>query len=52
VYTLYQSDGGGDIWWLDVSTGATGPITKDGQALEAAWRPVSVSRVFLPLVVR
>jgi hypothetical protein len=52
VYTLYQSDGGGDIWWLDVSSGATGPITTDGQALEAAWRPVSVSRVFLPLVVR
>ena len=52
VYTLYQSDGGGDIWWLDVSTGATGPITTDGQARDVAWRPVSVSRVFLPLVVR
>ncbi len=56
VYTLYQSDGGGDIWWLDVSTGATGPITTDGQARDVAWRPVSQSlsqsRVFLPLVVR
>jgi hypothetical protein len=51
VYTLYQN-GGGDIWWLDVSTGATGPITTDGQARDVAWRPVSVSRVFLPLVVR
>jgi Tol biopolymer transport system component len=52
VYTLERFDGRSDIWWLDVSSGATGPITKDGQALEAAWRPVSVSRVFLPLVVR
>ena len=52
VYTLYQSDGGGDIWCLDVSTGATGPITTDRQARDVAWRPVSVSRVFLPLVVR
>ncbi len=52
VYTLERFDGRSDIWWLDVSSGATGPVTTDGQALEAAWRPVSVSRVFLPLVVR
>jgi hypothetical protein len=56
VYTLERFDGRSDIWWLDVSSGATGPVTTDGQALEAAWRPVSQSllqsRVFLPLVVR
>jgi Tol biopolymer transport system component len=52
VYTLERFDGRSDIWWLDVSTGATGPITTDGQARDVAWRPVSVSRVFLPLVVR
>jgi dipeptidyl aminopeptidase/acylaminoacyl peptidase len=52
VYTLERFDGRSDIWWLDVSSGATGPITTDGQALEAAWRPVSQSRVHLPLVIR
>lgn len=52
VYTLAQFDGRTDIWWLDVSTGATGPVTTDGVALEAVWRPGSTNRVFLPLVVR
>ncbi|MGQ9550772.1 MAG: hypothetical protein ACUVSW_15000 [Roseiflexus sp.] len=52
VYTLERFDGRTDIWWLDISSGATGPVTSDGQALEAAWRPVAENRVFLPLVVR
>ncbi len=52
VYTLERFDGRTDIWWLDVSSGVTGPVTTDGLALEAAWRPVAENRVFLPLVVR
>lgn len=52
VYTLERFDGGTDIWWLNVSSGATGPVTTDGQALEAAWRPVAQNRVFLPAIVR
>ncbi len=52
VYTLEQFDGRTDIWWLDVTSGATGPITSSGNALEAAWRPAATSRVLLPLVVR
>lgn len=55
VYTLEGFDGRTNIWWLDVSTGATGPVTTDGVALEAAWRPgpgAINNRVFLPLVVR
>ena len=52
VYTLEQFDGRTDIWWLDVSTGATGSVTTDGVALEAAWRPGTTNRVFLPLIVR
>lgn len=55
VYTLEGFDGRTNIWWLDVSTGATGPVTTDGVALEAAWRPgpgAINNRIFLPLVVR
>ncbi len=53
VYTLHRFDGGSDIWWLDVTSGATGPITTDGRALEADWRPGStLQRVFVPLVTR
>ena len=53
VYTLHRLDGGTDIWWLDVTSGATGPITTDGRALEADWRPGStLQRVFVPLVTR
>ncbi len=53
VYTLHRFDGGSDIWWLDVASGATGPITTDGRALEADWRPGSaLQRVFVPLVTR
>ncbi len=53
IYTLDRFDGGSDIWWLDVASGATGPITTDGRALEADWRPGStLQRVFVPLVTR
>ncbi|WP_051871096.1 TolB family protein [Chloroflexus sp. MS-G] len=53
IYTLNRFDGGSDIWWLDVASGATGPITTDGRALEADWRPgATLQRVFVPLVTR
>ncbi|MGQ9926554.1 MAG: hypothetical protein ACUVS4_06740 [Chloroflexaceae bacterium] len=53
VYTLSRFDGRSDIWWLEVTTGATGPVTNDGAWFEAAWRPDSGERkVFLPALVR
>jgi hypothetical protein len=53
VYTLERFDGRTDIWWLDVATGATGPVTTDGNALEASWRPEGQqNRVHLPLTIR
>lgn len=47
-------DGRSDIWWLEVSSGATGPVTSDGAWVEAAWRPAAGGgpQVFLPLLVR
>ncbi len=54
VYTLERFDGRSDIWWLEVATGATGPVTSDGAWLEADWRPASQSsqsQVFLPVVL-
>lgn len=38
VYTLGQGNRS-DIWWLEVATGATGPITTDGLSRDAHWRP-------------
>lgn len=54
VYTLDRFDGRSDIWWLEVSSGATGPVTSDGAWVEAAWRPAAGGgpQVFLPLLVR
>ncbi|MFC1464420.1 MAG: TolB family protein [Candidatus Brachytrichaceae bacterium NZ_4S206] len=53
VYSLERFDGRTDIWWLDVATGATGPVTTDGSALEASWRPgAQQQRVYVPLAVR
>lgn len=54
VYTLNRFDGRSDIWWLEVASGATGPVTTDGSWVEAAWRPSAsgAGRAFLPLVVR
>ena len=50
VYTLY-ANGKSDLWWLDVASGATRPITQDGQSLQAHWRPTNISSVYLPLVM-
>jgi len=53
VYTLSRFDGRSDIWWLEVASGATGPVTNDGAWLEADWRPGSGERkVFLPALAR
>jgi Tol biopolymer transport system component len=51
-----------NIWWLDVQSGATGPLNSDGVSAQPAWRrtapganppPTDRSfRVFLPLAVR
>lgn len=38
IYTLV-TDRGKDIWWLNVATGATGPLTRDGISYDADWRP-------------
>jgi Tol biopolymer transport system component len=38
IYTLIHASAT-DIWWLDVATGATGPITTDGLSSDANWRP-------------
>lgn len=42
-YVLYSLIKGGrsDIWWLDIASGATGPITMDGASIAAKWRPGS-----------
>lgn len=38
LYTLV-TDRGEDVWWLNVATGATGPLTRDGNSSDADWRP-------------
>ncbi len=41
LYVLYaDNQDGADIWWLDVETGATGPVTNDGVSYEVDWQPV------------
>lgn len=52
IYSLARFDGRTDIRWLDIATGATGPVTTDGSMLEARWRPGAQQRVYLPLAVR
>lgn len=39
IYSLNLDDGGGaQIWWLEVATGQTGPITNTVSAYAASWR--------------
>lgn len=39
IYSLNLDDGGGaQIWWLEVATGQTGPITNTISAYAASWR--------------
>lgn len=40
LYTLYTDAGNApNIWWLNVQTGETGPMTNDGLSRDAHWRP-------------
>jgi Tol biopolymer transport system component len=40
LYSLISDDGQHiDIWWLDVASGATGPLTRDGVSANADWLP-------------
>ena len=51
LYTLLHENDS-DLWWLEVATGATGPLTTDGASYAAKWRrgdspqplPMSASR--------
>ena len=58
TYIAYSLQNGlkSDIWWLDVATGATGPITSDGLSTKASWRRVAGTapqqQLFLPVVRR
>ncbi|MGQ9527108.1 MAG: hypothetical protein ACUVUA_04975 [Chloroflexus sp.] len=52
AYTLEQANDQSDIWWLEIASGATGPITTDGVSFAASWRSVSVLSVYLPMVIR
>lgn len=40
-FILYNLDTkrGSDIWWFEVATGKTGPLTRDGHSADATWRP-------------
>jgi hypothetical protein len=67
LYTLYTrganpngTNEAYNIWWLDVESGATGPLTTDGLSSQPDWRPVCQGacagsgpgspRSYLPLV--
>jgi hypothetical protein len=38
LYTLYESTDTANVWWLDVTTGATGRVTNDGASVSVDWR--------------
>ena len=38
LYTLYESTDAANVWWLDVTTGATGRVTNDGASVSVDWR--------------
>lgn len=38
LYSLYESAGTANVWWLDVASGATGRVTSDGASLSVDWR--------------
>jgi hypothetical protein len=38
LYTLYESADAANVWWLDVTTGATGRVTNDGASVSVDWR--------------
>ena len=38
LYTLFESADAANVWWLDVTTGATGRVTSDGASVSVDWR--------------
>ena len=38
LYTLHESVDAANVWWLDVTTGATGRVTADGASVSVDWR--------------
>ena len=38
LYGLYESADAANVWWLDVTTGATGRVTNDGASVSVDWR--------------
>jgi hypothetical protein len=38
LYTLHESADTANVWWLDVTTGATGRVTNDGASVSVDWR--------------
>jgi hypothetical protein len=38
LYTIYESADAANVWWLDVTTGATGRVTNDGASVAVDWR--------------
>ncbi len=38
LYTLYESADTANVWWLDVTTGATGRVTNDGASVSVDWQ--------------
>ena len=38
LYTLHESADAANVWWLDVTTGATGRVTNDGASVSVDWR--------------
>lgn len=60
LYSLFDSDAGpASVWWLDSTTGDTGPLLVNEASISANWRttdepdriPAGI-RVFLPLIQR
>jgi hypothetical protein len=38
LYTLHETADAANVWWLDVTTGATGRVTDDGGSVSVDWR--------------
>jgi hypothetical protein len=38
LYTLHESADAANVWWLDVTTAATGRVTNDGASVSVDWR--------------
>ena len=59
LYALYPEAGGSDVWWLDVATGNTGPVTIGHDSIGMDWQPIAAPpnpnlkpSAFIPLILR